>query len=510
MKSRIKVVTASFVLLALLNSAVLRTQANTSVAGITFTVNTSSDLPDAIPGDSQCEATAGLGDCTLRAAIMEANANSDPDITILLPAGVYGITIPASNPEDEAHGSLKIYRSLTILGAGSNQSIIDGNGNYTNDRAVEVLSSTDDTFITIQGLTIQDGYATAALTTGAMGGGIYARLGDEAGASGSLTLQDVLFRRNLALGAAAAGGGLYLEGWSQSSFTLSNVVVSDNSVEADSYAGGGLQFESGDYDQGGPYSILVIQDSSIQNNQAIPLTSGNPWGGGMDIRHGLVTLSGSTMANNQADYGGAISVDGALSRCDLINSTLSGNSANFDGGGIYSVDGVTNLSSITMMGNNSDYDLNGSGRAGGIYQTGSATVSLANSLVVFNHETYYDPEQGIYVPRHGDLRGNFTTEGYNGFTQTMDSVFSGPHELDQYEFTLELIGNLAFNGGDTLTRALLPGSEAINAANPAGCNDPDGDPLTSDQRGFPRLVDGRCDMGAYEYGPIIYLSIVRK
>jgi hypothetical protein len=509
MKSIIKVVLASFLLLALLGTAVLRSQAGVTMAGITFTVNTSTDLPDATPGDGLCEATAGVGDCTLRAATMEANANSEPDITINLPAGVYGLTIPASNPEDEAHGSLKIYRSLTILGAGSNQTTIDGNGDYINDRAVEVLSNADNSAITIQGLTIQDGYASTALTTGALGGGMYASLGDEAGASGSLTLMDVLIKRNSALGSAAGGGGLYLEGWSQSSFALANVVVSDNSVDSDGHAGAGLQFESGGYDQAGLYSSLLIQDSSIQNNRAIPLTTGNPWGGGLDIRHGLVTITGSTLANNLADYGGAISVDGESSLVDLVNSTLSGNQADLDGGGIYAVNGLTNLFSTTMIGNNSDYDLNGTGQGGGVYQAGDARVTLANSLVIYNHESYYDAVQQMWVTRHWDLRGTYNSEGYNAFSNTDTCVFTGDHQLDRYDITLDFIGALAFNGGNTLTRMLLAGSEAINAANPDGCNDPDGNPLATDQRGFSRVIGGRCDIGAYESNPILYLPLVQ-
>ncbi|MDW8255368.1 MAG: choice-of-anchor Q domain-containing protein, partial [Chloroflexota bacterium] len=55
-----------------------------------------------------------------------------------------------------------------------------------------------------------------------------------------------------------------------------------------------------------------------------------------------------------------------------------------------------------------------------------------------------------------------------------------------------MLGPLANNGGPTLTRALLPGSPAINAAT-------DTCPPT-DQRGVLRPVDGACDAGAYEYG----------
>ena len=60
-----------------------------------------------------------------------------------------------------------------------------------------------------------------------------------------------------------------------------------------------------------------------------------------------------------------------------------------------------------------------------------------------------------------------------------------------------LLGPLADNGGFNFTHALYPGSPAIDAGDPANC------PAT-DQRGFPRPIDGdgvdgpRCDMGAYE------------
>ena len=46
------------------------------------------------------------------------------------------------------------------------------------------------------------------------------------------------------------------------------------------------------------------------------------------------------------------------------------------------------------------------------------------------------------------------------------------------------------NGGPTLTLALLPPSPAIDGANSVlGCVDEKGDPLTTDQRGAPRVDD---------------------
>ncbi len=56
-----------------------------------------------------------------------------------------------------------------------------------------------------------------------------------------------------------------------------------------------------------------------------------------------------------------------------------------------------------------------------------------------------------------------------------------------------MLGPLADNGGPTLTHALLPGSPAIDAGDNT-------DAPEWDQRGpgFPRIVNGTIDIGAFE------------
>jgi hypothetical protein len=64
------------------------------------------------------------------------------------------------------------------------------------------------------------------------------------------------------------------------------------------------------------------------------------------------------------------------------------------------------------------------------------------------------------------------------------------------------------NGGPTQTYALLPGSNAIDSTfDNLGCVDDTGAKLTTDQRGFPRPVGTRCDVGAFEYSPLRYLYL---
>src|SRR5262245_2398951 len=99
-------------LLLLLSSAMT---SSTSFAQPAVTVNTTDDSADSNPGDGTCADSSGL--CSLRAAIMEANASASVTDVIDLPAGIYTLTL----------GRLVITGSVTIRGAGSTSTIIDGN-----------------------------------------------------------------------------------------------------------------------------------------------------------------------------------------------------------------------------------------------------------------------------------------------------------------------------------------------------------------------------------------------
>src|SRR3954447_17536193 len=55
-----------------------------------FTVDSAADSVDAAPGNGACLDAGGL--CSLRAAVMEANALAGPDV-VILPSGTYSLTI---------------------------------------------------------------------------------------------------------------------------------------------------------------------------------------------------------------------------------------------------------------------------------------------------------------------------------------------------------------------------------------------------------------------------------
>ena len=110
-------------ILTLISFPVQNTLVKVSAANIS--VNSTLDANDINPGDGICETAAGNSVCTLRAAIDEANSNPNPD-TITLPAGTFTIAKPGENENNNRTGDFDIKSSVSIIGAGRDQTIIDG------------------------------------------------------------------------------------------------------------------------------------------------------------------------------------------------------------------------------------------------------------------------------------------------------------------------------------------------------------------------------------------------
>ena len=84
-----------------------------------FLVYNTADQVDVNPGDGTCDADPsppGIT-CTLRAAVMEANALAGPDVIRVNP-GAYSLTIPADGDDGDDSGDLEIEDDLTIENAG--------------------------------------------------------------------------------------------------------------------------------------------------------------------------------------------------------------------------------------------------------------------------------------------------------------------------------------------------------------------------------------------------------
>src|SRR5690606_22250133 len=109
----------------------------------------------------------------------------------------------------------------------------------------------------------------------------------------------------------------------------------------------------------------------------------------------ISTFSGVTISNNSADFdGGGVFMAGA--DVDFIESTVAGNTAGNLGGGLYvraAFSGTVNITESTVSGNIAS-------TGGGIYVVEDA-VNIANSTVSDNTAT--DDVAGVYVEASVDL-----------------------------------------------------------------------------------------------------------
>ncbi len=207
---------------------------------------------------------------------------------------------------------------------------------------------------------------------------------------------------------------------------------------------------------------------------------------------GRLDIQATTFSGNQAspgDGGGVLNTQ-ASSNLFISNSTVSGNRSAHNGGGLANNNGHLDLSSTTVVYN----QVTGAGQAGGLYN-GGGTFALRNTLVALNSDA------SLAAP---DCSGAFDSDGYNLvlITGSVCSLSSAT-------------GNLI--GQDPRLTSFAAHSPAVDAGNPAGCQDAFARPLAIDQRGFFRHFDGhyagvaRCDIGAFELvAPKLWLPLVHR
>jgi hypothetical protein len=275
------------------------------------------------------------------------------------------------------------------------------------------------------------------------------------------------------------------------SLTLVNSTVTGNNAER---GGGGIY----------SWRQLTLTNSTVSGNS----TTGS--GGGIYVWRQL-TLTNSTVSGNSATGpGGGI----FSSHTTLTNSTVSGNS----GGGIYSL--CTTLTNSTVSGNNGL----------GIHN-GGELLTVTNSTVSGNSDGSFDasnltddgPEPVTVSLTNSTVSGDITGSLYSSDIFVANTVFVGVCSLSLYAgsrvlsngYNIESPGNtcgfdqqgdqanvteaqlnlgeLADNGGPTMTHALGDGSVAIDVIPDAACE------VAEDQRGEPR--DTMCDVGAFEVQP---------
>jgi predicted outer membrane repeat protein len=212
---------------------------------------------------------------------------------------------------------------------------------------------------------------------------------------------------------------------------------------------------------------LTVTHSTIAGNDALVN------GGGIDNSGVALTVAHSTISGNTATTGGGIVSSTPMT---LLHTTVSGNRAG-QGGGIYQIHGSIHVSHSTISGNSAS--LSGGAIAS---QTAGAfnATTLRNTIVAANGaENCYST-------------GDLPVDAGHNLEDGTSCRFSAS---TSHSSTSPLTGPLADNGGPTWTHALLAGSPAIDTGT---CTDHLGNTVATDQRGVRRPQGAGCDIGAFE------------
>jgi hypothetical protein len=463
----------------------------------------------------------------LRYGINMANGNDEPSNEIVFQDGLSG-TIPLTQ------GKLVITKTLQIDGPGADLLTVSGNHQ---SGVFDVEASANQT-VTLSDLTIADGTGSGSGSSDGRtdGGGLF-------NAAAAVILNRVSVSGNT-VPSQGIGGGIYND--TQGSMVLNDSVVSDNrfrpfdgyvgaienfgtmalyntTVSGNSAVGLGGRF----IENSGTLTIdhslitgntgniasgrqLVVNGSTITNNTGFPGTviagagienggqatitdstiannSTDYVGGGLYNQGGQMTVTGCTIAGNTALYGAGVDV--ADGHVQIINSTISGNTAQNEGGGLWagfagSVHrGVVDLTSVTITLNTSLSHFSAAGGGGGAYFDSVQALHIRNSIVAGNTAAVNGP----------DMDGDAISLGHNLIGQTDDSTgwvasdLTGTSDdpLDPH------LGPLQDNGGPTMTHALLAGSPALGQGDPALAG-------FTDQRGSVRVSSQPLDIGAFQ------------
>ena len=384
--------------------------------------------------------TNDSGPGSLRQALSDAN---DGDTIAFAVTGAIVLT----------SGGLVIDKNVTISGPGADRLSIDGN----QAEAQCVFGVAHYNAVTISGLTVTKGgcgiYCDHAWLTvnncAVTNNGSYFGIGinDVFGPSSRIQPENEGRNENKNYSDQPLG---------PHSLTIANSIISGNS-------GPGVHNVA---------AVVTIDKTTITGNST---GQDYGYGGGIDTGGGKlpgnVTVSNSTISGNSAFYeGGGIYC--GFSGLTVVNSTISNNAAGDFGGGILSGFG----SSIT----NSTLSGNSDGSGGGIYNGGTLEVYCTILNAGASGENIFN--QG----------GMVASQGYNISSDNGSGLLTGPG--DQIN-TDPLLGPLRNHGGPTLTHMPFRGSPAIDAGDPEFAPPPD-----HDQRGscFYRVFGPRIDVGSVE------------
>lgn len=217
------------------------------------------------------------------------------------------------------------------------------------------------------------------------------------------------------------------------------------------------------------FSRLTLKGMTIAGSGNLSVSNG----GGI-LNRGSLNVQNSTISDGVAPSGAGIANQGGTAT--LHNVTLSGNRAGFDGGGLLVSGGSVSLNSVTISDNETQ-----DGDGAGVFVNGGGVLKLQNTLIAGNFD------QGSEAFDCAKLGGTIVSKGHNMIGNANGCAYQ-KRNGDITNQPAQIL-DLTDNGGPTATQALKKTSPAINAG--AACGG-------FDQRGVPRSMGGKCDIGSWE------------
>ncbi len=233
---------------------------------------------------------------------------------------------------------------------------------------------------------------------------------------------------------------------------------------------------------------------SIQGNNGTPGAPGGNAEAGAIGNWGTNTMINSTFYANAA-MGGTGGNGGAAPPGGFAGGAGGAGGDGF-GGSVLNA-GWMSVTNCTFAGAVALGGAGGSGAGGphGVGANGPAGLGFGANIA--NNDGIFDLKNSILASSTtaSNAFGTITDQG-NNISSDGSPVFSAPYSQNNLDAGLLDLNN---NGGPTETMALVPGSPAIDAIYDASA------PLF-DQRGVPRPLGDRSDIGAFEFGSTYSVS----
>ena len=431
-----------FVLILVVGLAMITASQPARAAGPWYVATTGADNNDCLSPGTPC--------ATINGALAKASSGDTVDVA----EGTY---------MGSANEVVLIDRDITLSGG--------WDANFATQSGLSILDGQD----ARRGLQVNSGLTTRVERFALQHGNVTGN-GGGINNAGNLTLVDSQINNNI----AGNGNGSAIYNTDTGVLAVSNSLIHHNGSDEQCWT----------IVNNGSFTIegSLVEDNTSTTKYCARLTVMNA--------AGTMTATNTTIRNN---LGGIYN----FATLTLNNSSISGNTGSDGPGGIYSWGG-------TLIVNNSTISSNSTSNGGGIFAGGGGTVRLNSATISRNTAStgggiYNNPGSPADIVLQNtilagntasgtspDCSGSLASAGYNLVGDITNCDFlPNTGDLTNVDAKLgSLIGSPSYH-------PLASDSPAVEAGNPAGCTDQNGNLLTTDQRGAARI--GACDIGAYEY-----------